>query len=596
MAAARTIPTSQPADVVTYAILVDGEELPTTIQVMSMTVNREVNKIPFARIRIKDGDASISDFPVSNEAYFIPGKEVELRFGYRSDNVTVFKGIITNHANKISAKSSELNIECKDKAVRLTVGRKSKHYENVTDSDIAEELIDKYGLEKDIEPVSIQHKEVIQFNISDWDFMLSRMDVIGRICTIEDGKVIIKKPGLTASSVVDPLFGATILDYHAEIDARTQFNEIRSRTWDYGGQEVVEETGDQPEMNDAGNLSPSALADTIGLDSNLLIHAGKRSNEAVKEWANAKMLRSRLSKVRGSVKFKGFPNVKPGLIVSLNGVGERFNGPVFVSSVKHECASGNWTTEVGFGMPDTWFAESINPYHLSSQLGFMPSVQGLQIGKVTDLEDPDGENRVKVKLPLVSVEEEGVWMRMATLDAGHTRGTFFRPEIDDEVIVGFIFNDSNNPVVLGMLNSSALPAGLEASNDNHEKGYISREGIRMIFNDDDKSYVLETPGGKKVTLHDKNGIVKVEDENGNTITMEAASVTVESATALKLKAATDITLEAVNITLTPSSQFSVSAGGSEIQAGGGSATVKSATVKVEGSGMTTIKGGMVKIN
>jgi Rhs element Vgr protein len=596
MSAPRTIPTSRPADVITYSILVDGEELPTTIQVMSMNVNREVNKIPFARIKVRDGDPSISDFTISNEDYFIPGREIELRFGYRSDNITVFKGIITNHANKISSKSAELNIECKDKAVKLTVGRKSKHYENVTDSDIAEELIDKYGLEKEVESTSIQHKEAIQFNTTDWDFMLSRIDIIGRICTVEDGKITIKKPALTASSVIDLLYGATILDYHAEIDGRTQFDEIKSKTWDYSTQEIVEETGDAPEMSEPGNLTPSALADVVALDSNLLVHSGKLTNEEVKEWANAKMLRSRLAKIRGSVKFQGFPDVKPGLIISLNGVGERFNGPVFVCSVKHEYASGNWTTEVGFGMADTWFAESINPYHLSSHLGFIPSVQGLQIGKVTDLEDPNGEYRVKVKLPIVSAEEEGIWMRMATLDAGNTRGTFFRPEIDDEVIVGFIFDDPNNPVILGMLNSSALPAGLEPSNDNHEKGYISREGIKMIFNDDDKSYILETPGGKKVTLHDKDGIVKVEDENGNKITMEASSVTVESATSLKLKAATDITLEAVNITLTPSSQFSVSAGGSEIKAGGGSAEFKSAMVKVDGSGMTEIKGGMVKIN
>jgi Rhs element Vgr protein len=596
MNAPRTIPTSQPADLITYAILVDREELPTTIQVMSISVHKEVNKIPFARIRISDGDPAMEDFPISNEEYFIPGKEIEIQLGYRSDNVTVFKGVITNHSNKISSRASELNIECKDIAVKLTVGRKSKHYENVTDSDIAEDIIDKYGLEKDVESTSIQHKEAVQFNTTDWDFMLSRIDVIGRICTVDDGKINIRKPDLTASSVLDLLYGATMLDYNAEIDSRTQFIEVKSKTWDYSEQDIAEETSDLPDMNSNGNLSSDELADVIGLESYSLIHGGKLSNEEVKEWANAKMLRSRLAKVKGSVKFQGFPDVKPGLIVSLNGVGERFSGPVFVSSVKHDYASGNWTTEVNFGLPDTWFAESINPYHLSSQLGFMPSVQGLQIGIVTDLEDREGENRVKVKLPIISTQEEGIWMRIATLDAGNNRGTFFRPEIDDEVIVGFIFNDPNNAVILGMLNSSALPAGLEASNDNHEKGYISREGIKMIFNDEKKSYSLETPGGKKVVLDDDEGLVTVEDENGNKITMSSSSVTVESASALKLKAATNITLEAVNITLSPSSQFAVSAGGSEIKAGGGSAELKSATVKVEGSGMTEIKGGLVRIN
>ncbi len=596
MAAPRTIPTSQIPDIVTYAILIDGEEIPRTIAVTSITIQKEVNKIPYVKIKVSDGSTSDQDFTVSNEEYFVPGKGIEIQFGYRSDNVTVFKGIIISHSNKVSSRKSELLIECKDEAVKLTIGKRSKHYENVTDSDIAEEIIDRYALEKDVEATSIQHKEVVQFNTTDWDYILSRMDVIGRICLVDEGKITIKKPALTGSSVLDLLYGSTILEYNAEIDSRTQLSEVKSKTWDYSGQEVTEDTGDEPDMNAAGNLTASDLAGVIALDSFLLVHSGKLSSEELKEWANARMLKSRLSRIRGKVKFQGFPDVKTGDTISLNGVGERFNGPVFVGSVQHAYAGGDWTTEVSFGLPQEWFTEIVNPYHLSAQLGLMPSVQGLQIGIVTDLEDPEGEHRVKVRLPIVSADEEGIWMRIATLDAGNNRGTFFRPEIDNEVIVGFIFNDPSQPVILGMLHSSALPAPLTASNDNHEKGYVSREAIKMIFNDDEKSYKLETPGGKKITLNDNEGIVQVEDENGNKITFESSGITIESASALKIKAATDITLEAVNIKLTPSSQFTVSAGGSDIKAGAGSVELKSATVKVEGSGMAEIKGGLVKIN
>ena len=174
---------------------------------------------------------------------------------------------------------------------------------------------------------------------------------------------------------------------------------------------------------------------------------------------------------------------------------------------------------------------------------------------------------------------------------------FFRPEVDDEVIVGCINNDPTQVVILGMLNSSAKPAPLAASNDNHEKGYVSREKIKMIFNDDEKSYKLETPGGKKITLNDKDGVVQIEDENGNKIKMEQSSVSIESAQALKIKAGTDLTIEAVNITLSPSANFSLGAGGgAELKVGSGSAAMKAPMVKVEGSGMTEIKGGLVKIN
>jgi len=596
MAPVRTIPTSQIPDLVTQSILIEGEEIPTTHPIKSISVHYEVNKIPFARIVVQDGDPSREDFPISNEAYFIPGKEIEIQFGYRSDNVSVFKGIITAHSNKISSNSAELVIECKDKAVKLTVGKKNKHFEEVTDSDIAEEIIDTYGLEKDIESTDTTHKEAIQFNTSDWDFIISRMDTIGRFCTIEDGKIIIKKPDLTAESAIEVLYGATILDYQAEIDSRYQHDEVTSKSWNYSGQEVLEETGDEPSLNESGNLRSSDLSEVIGLDNYLLSHGGKIDATFLKDWANAKMLKSRLAKLKGHVKFQGFPEIKPGNMISLHGVGDRFNGPVFVSATTHTYSNGNWTTEVKLGISEEWFAEVINPYHLSAQWGQFPSVQGLQIGKVTDLEDPDGENRVKVRMPIINPDEEGLWMRIATLDAGNARGTFFMPEVDDEVIVGFIYNDPNQPVILGMLHSSALVPPLTASNDNHEKGYVSRDGIKMIFNDDEKSYTLETPGGKKITLDDNDGLVQVEDENGNSINMSSDGVTIESASSLTLKAGTDISLEAVNILVSPSSQFSLSAGGSEMTAGSGSLEIKSAAVKVEGSGMTEIKGGMVQIN
>ena len=538
MAVARTIPTSQIPDVVTFTILSDGEEIPASVPVRNFIIQREVNKIPFAKISISDGDPSAETFPVSNEEYFIPGKEIEIRLGYRSDNSTLFKGLVIKHSNRISNLSAELNIECRDKAVKLTSGRKSRHYEDITDSDIAEELTDQYGLEKQIESSSIQHKELIQYNTTDWDFILSRIDIIGMICLVEDGKIIIKKPDLTSSPVLDLLFGATILDFTAEMDARNQYSEVKSLSWDYSNQEVIEDTGDEPEMENAGNISSADLADVIGLESYDLINSGKLSNEELKEFANSKMLKSRLSRIRGKVRFQGFPNVKPGDIISLNGVGDRFNGPVFASSVRHEFAAGNWTTEVIFGMSERWFAENIDQYNISAKDGRLPAVQGLETGIVTDLEDPEGENRVKVKLPVVSSSEDGIWMRIATLDAGSNRGTFFLPEIDDEVIVGFISNDPHHPVILGMLHSSAKPAPLTASNSNDEKGYVSRAQTKMIFDD----------GQKTLTI---------EDASGNKMKFESGGITVESSAVLNLKAA---------------------------------------SIKIEASGPVEIKGAVVKIN
>ena len=208
-------------------------------------------------------------------------------------------------------------------------------------------------------------------------------------------------------------------------------------------------------------------------------------------------MKERLAKVRGRAKFQGFAGVLPGKVIEVTGIGERFEGKMYVSGVRHTLANGNWETDVQLGLSTELFAETYNLRPLPAA-GLLPAVSGLQIGVVTALEnDPDGEDRIKVRLPLVSPAEEGIWARIATLDAGKERGTFFRPEIDDEVVIGFLSDDPRHPVVLGMCHSSAKPAPEPAKDDNHRKGYVSREKMQFIFDDEKKAIVLATPGGNK---------------------------------------------------------------------------------------------------
>jgi uncharacterized protein involved in type VI secretion and phage assembly len=283
-------------------------------------------------------------------------------------------------------------------------------------------------------------------------------------------------------------------------------------------------------------------------------------------------------------------------LINIGGGGDRFNGKVFVSGVRHEIANGGWNTDVQFGISNELFARKPD-VHSHRAVDMLPAIHGLQTGIVTQIgDDPDSEDRIRVRLPIIAPDDDGIWMRIACLDAGNNRGTFFRPEIGDEVVVGFLNDDPRYPVVLGMLNSSAKPAPLLASDQNNEKGYVSRSGMKMIFNDSEVSLNIETPAGKKVTISESDGIIQVEDENGNKISMDSSSVSIESAGDLSIIAVGNITIEATNITVSPSSSFSLSSGGASLSAGSGSASLSAPTVSIEGSGTTTISGGIVNIN
>lgn len=578
----RTIPSDAPKSVCTFTLLSDGNEVSKAYQILSIIVNKEINRIPSANIILLDGEPSKESFEISNSADFEPGKKLEIKAGYRGQEETIFKGMVIKHGIKIRKSSSVLMIECKDEAVKMTVACKSKYFKEVKDSEVMEELIDHYGLEKEVEATALKHEELVQYNTTDWDFMLCRVDANGLLCISNDGKINIAKPDLSSDAALTVQYGATVHDLDAEIDARLQFKAIKASAWNSTDQELIDTVeAEDPGVPDAGNISADTLAGVIGEEHFMLQHSGKLNEQELQQWSNAKMLKHKLAKVRGRVTVDGTAAVKPGQFIQVNGIGERFEGKLFVTGIRQQIDKGNWETVFQFGLNPEWFAQT---YHLEQpQAGaLLPAIQGLQVGVVTKLEgDPEHEDRIMVRLPTINKEDEGIWSRISTLDAGKKRGTFFRPEIGDEVIVGFINNDPRFAVILGMCNSSDKEAPLPTTDDNHEKGYVSRSGMKMIFNDDKKTINIETPAGNKFILSEDEKSISMEDQHGNKLVMDQDGIKMESIKDIVMKAATDVKTEGVNVSIKSSAQAKLEgSSGAEVSSGGN----------------TVIKGSMVQIN
>ncbi|MEP7120326.1 MAG: type VI secretion system tip protein VgrG [Byssovorax sp.] len=510
-------------------------------QLLAASVVKEVNRIPAARLVYLDGAPAQSDFPLSNKATFSPGSEVEILAGPSDKPVSIFKGVVVAQSLKVrERKAPELVIECRHKAVKLTVGRKNACFLAQPDSDIISHLLESAGLDADVESTAVTHPQQVQFRASDWDFLLTRAEANGKLVLAGSDKVAVKAPAFGGAAVATLLFGATILELDAHVDARLQWSAVKGATWDPAQQALVEREAVDPGVSGPGNFKSDDLAGVVGLPAYQLRHASITEDEA-QAWADAEWLKSRMSKVSGRVKCEGIAAVNPGDIITLSGVGDRYGGNVFVTGVRHDNDPGHgWKTNVQFGSVERWSADE-RAVAAPRAGALLPPTSGLQIGVVTSNEDSEGEHRVRVRLPLVD-DSDGVWARVASLDAGSDRGFFFRPEIGDEVIVGFLDDDPRCAVILGMLHSSAKAAPLQGSDDNHEKVFQSRSKMRLYFNDDKKVMRLETPGGNKLTLSDEDKGIKIEDQNGNTIELNADGIHIASKKALKIEGKTEAEL------------------------------------------------------
>ncbi|MFN3303890.1 MAG: phage baseplate assembly protein V [Roseateles sp.] len=181
---------------------------------------------------------------------------------------------------------------------------------------------------------------------------------------------------------------------------------------------------------------------------------------------------------------------------------------------------------------------------------------GCHVGEVVDLVDPEGHGRVKIALPWApdaGGQRYEAWARMATLFAGNDRGSWFMPEVGDEVLLVFQGGDPRWPFIVGGLWNGQDAPPESASAQNNLKVIKSRNGVVVTLDDSQgqERLQLETPGGCKLTLKDGPGAVTIEDSNGNSVKLETAGITVTASAKVTVNA----------------SQVAVSAGMVQVDAG-----------------------------
>lgn len=215
-------------------------------------------------------------------------------------------------------------------------------------------------------------------------------------------------------------------------------------------------------------------------------------------------------------------------------------------------------------------------------------IYGVVVGVVTNNQDPEKMGRVKLKFPWLNETDESNWARVATMMTGKDRGTWFLPEVDDEVLVAFGHGDVREPYVVGSLwNGVDTPPRDNDDGKNNERVIKSRLGHELIFGDEDGKGKVEikTKAGHQILLDDTSGSEKITlmDKSGsNKIELDSAAGSVAVTGDMKLS------IKAQQIEMTADTSITMKSQQIEISA--------DAAMTVKSSSMLTIKGSLVKIN
>jgi phage baseplate assembly protein V len=165
----------------------------------------------------------------------------------------------------------------------------------------------------------------------------------------------------------------------------------------------------------------------------------------------------------------------------------------------------------------------------------MGKIHGVVTGQVTSVDDPDQQGRVQISLPYLGGQNQSTWAPVATLLAGGNRGSWFMPEVGDEVLVAFNQSDVNHPFIVGFLwNGQDQPPANDISPSVRRIKTVSGHKIDFDDRDDSQSITIKTQGGHTIQLNDAESSqsITVTTSGNQQIQLDDLSSTITIQTAL----------------------------------------------------------------
>ncbi len=513
-------------------IKIDGQKAPANLleDVMQIVVEESLHLPSVFTLVIKNDYASgrSQDQPWQYKDLLQIGKLVKIGFTSSTtassdfneeEKGTVIEGEITaieTHFNE--GTQAPVVVRGYDISHRLHRGRYNRSFQNMTDTDIVKKIIGEVGIKPgSVDESGIPHDYIFQENQTNMEFLRQRAGRIGFELFVQNGKLFFRNPKADTEEL--PLKWLTDMhSFKVRMTSLEQVKEVEVRAWDYSQKKAIvaiAQTGKVITETQSGKGSETTTKFN-GLPAKhkmLVVDQPVFIPKEADLMAQALCNELEGQYVYADAKAEGNPKIRPGRVVKLEGMGP-YDGKYYITEARHSYLERVYMTEFsvrGLRSGDllTLLAPASRP-----QPGHT-----LLVGIVTDNEDPQGLERVKVKFPTLTEDHTSNWARVVGMGAGDRRGFDCLPEINDEVLVGFEHGDIHRPYIIGgVWNGKDAPPNTVSNNVEDGKvrlrTFRTRTGHQIQFVEEDKGgrqagVYIETKGGHQIQLTDSDQTITI---------------------------------------------------------------------------------------
>jgi len=585
-----------------FAVTIDGKPLPDDVEqlLVEAYVDDSRNLPDMFVLRFFDANRLV----LSKAAVKIGSK---VKIGVLSADTQTPEPLVSGEVTALEADVDPTGtftlIRGYDLSHRLFRGRHTEAYTQVTASDVAVKVARRAGLSLGkVDTTTTVFDHVSQGGVSDWHFLAGLAREIGYEVAVRDDKFEFCAPSpagdapAASGTAANPLvleLGTDLLRVRSAVTSAEQVKEVEVRGWDIVQKQAI--IGTAPARTTSAELpgaNPADLAHAFGDLTYVATDVPYRLQAEVDVAARAvaEQIAGAFAEFDGVA--RGNPKIRAGTAVSIGNFGPPFDGKYTVTTSRHHIdqAAGYVTHFAVTGRQERSLLGLAGGSDIPDS-----RLVGVVIGKVSDVNDPQGHGRVTLTYPWLSATYVSDWARTVQPGAGKDRGAMVVPEVGDEVLVAFEQGDIRRPYVVGGLYNGvdtpkAGPTDIvdSGSGEINRRSFVSRRGHRLDFLDqsgktegvtirtgDDKLQLLMDATGTKLTVH-SDGTVLVEAKQG--VTVDAASSTVE--------------LKGGNIKLTGQNGVTIDGGGGAVKVTAGSElSLTGLSAKLEGSTQAEVKGG-----